>query len=158
MEPWKNTPCRLWTGATNGRGYGQITMRTLGVRKMVYVHRRAWEQANGPIPPGLCVLHHCDTPACYEPAHLFLGTKHENTQDAMRKGRMVFSYGGDGGTAKLTSAQVTEIRAVGRFASHPGGQDGNIALLASRYGVTYTAIRSVLLNQTSVVRRPHRSH
>lgn len=49
--------------------------------------RYVWEQANGPIPHGLHVCHHCDTPRCIRLSHLFLGTPLENMQDKMRKGR-----------------------------------------------------------------------
>jgi hypothetical protein len=52
-------------------------------------HRIAWELTNGPIPAGLFVCHHCDTPGCVRPDHLFLGTAQENMQDASRKDRML---------------------------------------------------------------------
>jgi hypothetical protein len=78
--------CWLWQGAVDGHGYGSIGLseprRTIGK-----AHRVSWELANGPIPPGLGVLHKCDTPLCVNPAHLFLGTNTENTADKTFKGR-----------------------------------------------------------------------
>jgi hypothetical protein len=52
-----------------------------------YAHRRAWEEAFGPIPDGMLVLHTCDVRNCVNPEHLFLGTNKENTQDMVTKGR-----------------------------------------------------------------------
>jgi hypothetical protein len=49
--------------------------------------RRAYEQAYGPIPKGMCVCHTCDEPHCINPEHLWLGTHADNIQDAIRKGR-----------------------------------------------------------------------
>ena len=41
----------------------------------------------GAIPPGYCVCHLCDVPACVRPDHLFLGTKQQNTDNMWAKGR-----------------------------------------------------------------------
>lgn len=75
--------CAEWTGATNSEGYGQKKHGD----KLTYVHILAWEMANGPVPKGLCVLHRCDNPPCYNVDHLFLGTKADNTADMISKGR-----------------------------------------------------------------------
>jgi len=80
----KTENCWLWMGARTKLGYGQRGGRKTGRR---YTHRLSWEMRFGPIPEGLCVLHHCDNPPCVNPDHLFLGTKKDNTQDMIAKGR-----------------------------------------------------------------------
>ena len=72
-------------------GYGRIWFNG----KSTGTHRVAWELANGPIPDGLHVLHHCDNPPCcetepsdaYPEGHLFLGTEADNQADKAAKGR-----------------------------------------------------------------------
>lgn len=76
--------CWLWTGSTLAHfGYGQITSEG----KTLLVHRVAYEQLVGAIPEGINVLHQCDRPACWNPAHLFLGTHADNVADKVAKGR-----------------------------------------------------------------------
>ena len=70
-------------------GYGQKHVRRPdGNWVTMLAHRWTWEQANGPIPEGLCVLHRCDNPPCINLNHLFLGTLADNAKDAQEKGRM----------------------------------------------------------------------
>lgn len=78
--------CLEWTGATNKQGYGRIGVGGSG--KTGLTHRVAWELANGPIPPGMNVLHHCDNPPCCNVKKcLFLGTDADNMADMVAKGR-----------------------------------------------------------------------
>ena len=72
----------LWTLSWNHDGYG-LTSRF----GQVIAHRLAYQAFIGPIPPGLCVLHYCDTPACVNPNHLYVGTHADNVKDKVRKGR-----------------------------------------------------------------------
>jgi hypothetical protein len=83
--------CWLWTLGTNSRGYGQFCS---GGRSRL-AHRAAWEVANGAIPSGMYVCHHCDTPACVNPAHLFLGTASDNARDREAKGRSARNTNGN---------------------------------------------------------------
>jgi hypothetical protein len=75
--------CWPWTSVKDSAGYGLVNVK----KKRLSASRIAWKLANGPIPEGLFVLHRCDNPPCCNPAHLFLGTKSDNTQDCLRKGR-----------------------------------------------------------------------
>lgn len=80
----KSVGCWEWLASVNHGGYGIFKFNG----KTRIVHRIVWELENGLIPDGLFLCHHCDTPRCVRPSHLFLGTAAENMQDAVRKGRM----------------------------------------------------------------------
>lgn len=80
--------CWLWTGHCNPKGYGVISIgERFYAKRRQLVHRVAWRIWRGDIPDGLFVLHECDTPACFNPLHLWLGTKADNNADCMCKGR-----------------------------------------------------------------------
>lgn len=106
--PEPNSGCLLWTGTTSNDGYGRFRPRG---RSLVGAHRFAWEREHGPAPDGLHVLHKCDTPACVNVDHLFLGTHQENMDDMRAKGRAVFLRGAASGRALLTEDLVRELRA-----------------------------------------------
>lgn len=76
--------CWEWTGQRARFGYGRAA-HLFGTH---LAHRISWTLANGPIPKGLFVCHHCDNPPCVRPDHLFLGTASDNIRDAWAKGRM----------------------------------------------------------------------
>jgi hypothetical protein len=107
----KTNGCWLWIGSKSEHGYGKIGGRSLGNKQWdspQIASRVSWEIHNGPIPAGLCVLHHCDNPSCTNPEHLWIGTRIDNNRDAQRKGRNAF--GERHGRAKLSATQVVEIR------------------------------------------------
>lgn len=76
--------CWIWHGSKMGKGYGQ-THYPPGIQS--YAHRFAYQLFNGPITDGMEVCHSCDNPACVNPAHLWLGTHHDNIMDSVKKGR-----------------------------------------------------------------------
>jgi hypothetical protein len=98
--------CWVWTGATNDGGYGIVKVggRAGWVER---THRIAFAVYRGPVEAGVRILHRCDNPPCFNPAHLFAGTALDNTVDMHAKGRWKKpspARGERSGTAKLTEA------------------------------------------------------
>lgn len=122
----KSGDCWEWTACKGVRGYGRFTVRH--GESPQSAHRVAYELTFGVITNDLCVLHRCDNPSCVRPDHLFLGTRNDNVQDAMSKGR--HPAGERNGHAHFTNAVVQEIRK--RYAA--GGVTQR--QLCKEYGVT----------------------
>ena len=103
--------CLEWPFCRNVAGYGRLSK---GGREEgpSLVPRVSYEAFVGPIPPGKCILHKCDNPPCYNPLHLKPGTKRENTEDMMKKGRhhKTGLPGQRHPMRKLSAADVLEIR------------------------------------------------
>ncbi len=166
VSPEPNTGCWLWTAATTNGGYGVIGQG----RRLLRATRLSWEMHNGrPIPPGYLACHRCDTPACVNPAHLFIGTVQHNSDDMVAKGRSAVGArhastthpervprgdahylrrhpervmrGSQQARAKLTEEMAREIRRLRSTERTP------LAQLARRFGVSQSTVSSVVYNQ-----------
>lgn len=128
--------CWVWTGyyGPKNKGYGSANF----AGKRHAAHRLAYLAFVGPIEPleddqRVFVCHRCDLPRCCNPDHLFLGTHEVNMDDRNAKRRQ--AVGSRAGRAKLTEAQVAEIRRLrGVFLNRE---------LAARYGVSDVVISAV---------------
>lgn len=159
----KSPDCWVWAGARSGsltRGrrtliqYGSFYLGRdpeTGRRTKIGAHVWSWQDFHGKrVPPGQLVLHRCDNGLCVRPSHLFVGTPLDNSRDMKAKGR---SRGGGRGAdsplTKFTEQQVSEIKM--KYAA--GGVSQRA--LAREYGVSHTAVWSILNGQRWGNHDPH---
>lgn len=78
--------CWLWPYGRTSEDYGAICEGGTGLNKSVHVvsYTTFVTSLN---PSTNYVLHKCDTPSCWNPAHLYQGTQQVNLTDARAKGR-----------------------------------------------------------------------
>lgn len=80
-----SSDCHIWTGSKTPGGYGQFRVGD----KSVYAHRWILGHQRGvPLGADEFALHHCDNPSCVNPAHLYVGSQAQNSQDCVRRGRL----------------------------------------------------------------------
>lgn len=130
--------CWLWTGAVKARPGGDYGL-VKNCGRQYTVHRLAahlWLGMN--IEDSRFVLHHCDTPRCFNPDHLFIGTHADNMRDMVAKGRSR-NYRASvpqGPRAKLSWDDADQIRR--------RAQDGESPTkLAREFGVSPATVRSI---------------
>ena len=111
-------------------GYGRVYSPEN--KTTMFAHRKAYIEAYGPIPKGMCVCHKCDVRNCINPDHLFLGTHQENIADMLKKNR---HYAGcKQKTAHIKTPQdVLDIRA----------SDLPHKIIAKKYNTNYEVIRKI---------------
>lgn len=126
--------CWPWIGGTTTAGYGHSHRNS----KHFYSHRAAYECAHGEdTAKGFVVRHSCDNPPCCNPRHLLLGTNLDNCLDAWERGLMRPAQGERHGKAKLSEAQVLELREL----HHNGAKISSLAReFCVRHGTVWAAI------------------
>lgn len=125
--------CWIWTGGTSPDGYGKFGHYSGGAKVTVRSHRFAFEE-HGSTLGSLFACHHCDTPLCCNPKHMFAGTLQENNADRTAKGRTASgAHANKWKRSKLTPDSVRELRSA--FAS-----GAKLVDLAAKYGVSAAVI------------------
>jgi hypothetical protein len=122
--------CWPWVGYTPDGRYGRVRYQG----KNVPAHHYAYWSTGKKIPPGLQLRHLCGFSLCCNPRHLLPGTGLENAADRITHGTS--GAGEQNPRAKLTLAQVAEIRAMSK---HYGWARSAMA----RYGVSEATIHRV---------------
>jgi hypothetical protein len=101
--------CWLWPG----EGYPRVMPPFAEPNRTYHVHRLSLMLREGrQLGSDEQACHTCDTPRCINPGHLFAGSRSDNAQDAMRKGRWSPPPVLSGEThpqAKLSDRDVVEV-------------------------------------------------
>lgn len=103
----KSNGCWEWTGRISPFGYGQFS---ISAGESWQAHRLSYKIYKGEHPKKLCVCHTCDNRKCVNPSHLWLGTRNDNIQDMIKKGRATKASPENNGGAKLNWNKVRKIR------------------------------------------------
>jgi hypothetical protein len=130
----KTDACWEWQGKADRNGYGRMSVSK---NTKILAHRFAYAAHHQVEPGGMCVCHHCDNPACVNPAHLFLGTHADNAADKVRKGRAPSAAGERNPNAKLCAADLASIR----LATAAGVPNTEVAKLFGVHHSTVSAIK-----------------
>jgi hypothetical protein len=127
-----SSPCILWEGSKNPKGYGVIfdqeAYYTKNKRNGTLAHRFYHEQKHGKIPKGLFIDHLCRNRACINTEHMELVSTAVNVQRGKK--------------TRLTIEQVIEIRT--KYTSGKFTQ----SKLAHDYHVAEMTINAIVRKQT----------
>lgn len=143
--PVPESGCWLWIG-TLVDGYGQF--RAAGRSELAHRYSLAVKLGR-PLASGALACHHCDTPSCVNPDHLYEGDVQSNSDDKIARGRQARGadfvpperrYKGERHhSAKLTEADVATIRAaIGE----------SYTSLSKRFGISKTAVARIIKGRT----------
>lgn len=121
--------CWIWTGATNGVGYGLMFVTTDAMRTPIYAHRMAFLFAYRRSPEGW-ILHLCDNRRCCNPDHLVEGDAKLNSDHARQRST---------NRGRLPLWRVNAIRT-----DYPSR---TVAQLAKTHGIAPRRVEQILANE-----------
>lgn len=104
--------CWEYQGGLAPNGYGRFQICLRGgspIKRTVAAHRVAYAYNFGVDPGDKYVCHRCDNPVCICPAHLFLGTPKQNSDDMVKKGRSMDQSGANNHACKLDEDIVLAV-------------------------------------------------
>lgn len=133
LRPENTDECILWENSRiKGSGYGRVQYNG----NVDLTHRVSFRIHHGPIPEGLDVCHSCDNPPCWNPRHLFAGSRLANVRDCISKGRFKPPIV----RVKITDEQVSVIRKMYKR----GVRGAGVKTIAKRYGVSHSCIQAIV--------------
>jgi hypothetical protein len=142
----KSNGCLIWqSNPESTYGYARSSYG----RRQKTAHTVAYEyHTEKEVPKGTIVCHHCDTPKCIEPTHLFTGTHKDNADDMYSKGRWTYTprdqSGENNPASKLTWKKVRKIRNL--YAK----SDFTLQEIADKIGTTKGNVHLIVNNRTWV--------
>lgn len=133
-KPGEKGSCWLWPGCPPDL-YGLFHAH--GVRSRT--HRASYAAFVADPPAHLVVRHRCDTPACWNPEHLLLGTHQDNMDDKAARGRSAIED-------RHSQRKITSADAVRIVRAYNDG--GTARLIARQYGLDESTVWAILMGRT----------
>ncbi len=98
--------CWGWKGALHHTGYAVIQWDG----KQIGAHQASMIIRKGSFDTNMWVLHKCDVKPCTNPAHLYIGTPQQNSQDREDRNRRLILRGMNHPNSVLTERKVKNIK------------------------------------------------
>lgn len=128
--------CWLWRGWRDKKGYGKFQHKNRTHSAHRYVALLAGlineKQFND---TAIHICHHCDTPPCINPSHLYAGNIRTNAKDKVKRARSLYNERNP--KAKLTAENIQRMRNL--FSS-----GSSYSTLAKLYNVNYSTVHRAI--------------